>query len=150
MLPTDVPVPEREVTASKAMLYTNVYSGPSQTLEFSEFNMQLNLVKNVAEVASKDIGDLRGDIDKIKQKLKASPGDQQTAAEGPKTLGSGFDDGAVNAAQEARLKEIQCAPQLPLLVALQALSVVNCWCCMRGDAMHAYFTLAAVRVSDAY
>lgn len=114
VLPAEVPVTEREVTASKAMLYTNVYNGPSQNLEFSEFSDQITEVKTVAEVATKDIGELRGDIEKIKLKLKDSQRDKNSASAGPRTLGSGFDDDVGNAAQEARLNEIQCAPQLGL------------------------------------
>lgn len=105
--PVEISAPEREVTASKATLYTNVYSGPLQNKEFSEFNVQLTEVRSVANAASKDIGDLRGDLEKLKWQLKGLQGETQSAAPGPKTLGSGFDDEAAHSAMEARLKEIQ-------------------------------------------
>lgn len=108
--PVEISAPEREVTASKATLYTNVYSGPLQNKEFSEFNVQLTEVRSVANAASKDIGHLRGDLEKLKWQLKGSQGETQSAAPGPKTLGSRFDDEAAHSAMEARLKEIQYAP----------------------------------------
>ena len=112
VLPVEGPAKQREVTASKATLYTNVYSGPSQSLEYSEFSEHLFEVKNVAQVASKDIVDLRGDVEKIKLRLKDALLERQSAPAAPKTLGSGFDDDHANCIQEARLKEIQCAPDL--------------------------------------
>jgi hypothetical protein len=111
--PSEAPVlPEREVTASKAVLYTNVYSGPSHNREVSEFSLKLIEVKNVAEVATKDIGELRGDLEKVKEQLKELPGDKLTAPPGPRTLGGGFDDDGLSSARDAQLKEIRCAPDL--------------------------------------
>ena len=133
-LQAEAPVREREVCASKATLYTNVYSGPSASLEYSEFSEHLSDVKNVAEVASKDILELRGDIDKIKLKLKDSQLDKQTAPAAPKTLGSGFGDDQVSSAQEERLKQIQCvalpcwesAVQRTLSLCLHQFTAVSC------------------------
>lgn len=56
----------REVTASKAGIYTNVYSGPTATLEFSMLADRLDSMGLVVDEVSKAVKTLRADVDSLK------------------------------------------------------------------------------------
>lgn len=68
---------QREVTASKAAIYTNIYSGPSATLENSMVTGRLETMSAAVEASTKAVKALRADVDAIKARgaaLSDAPG----------------------------------------------------------------------------
>ena len=56
----------REITASKAGIYTNIYSGPTATLEFSMLAERIEAMSTAAEATGKAVKALRTDVDGLK------------------------------------------------------------------------------------
>lgn len=76
---------QREVTASKAAIYTNIYSGPSATLENSMVTERLETMGAAVEASTKAVKALRADVDAIKAR-----GGAAALSDGPGSFGHTF------------------------------------------------------------
>lgn len=109
-------ISQREVTASKAGIYTNIYSGPTATLEFSMLAERLETMSGAVDEANKALKALRGDVDTLKSRTRGLAGG---GGDGVAPIGflDGHVGGIVGESFESddpentiRLADVRCAP----------------------------------------